>query len=1023
MKKMRQTGKRIRNILLAVLLGFGLAFTGYAPEASAAGAVTELANLVVFVKMHGAEGNVFDEITSHGTYVTDNWKVIRDMYDGENSLSDYVSVITCGKVSVTNIFPQEYMRSGESRGIGILELSQERYDTDDAMVQEVIREIGNAQPGDPLYVGDQFLDRNGDGCVDNLTVIVQGDDINGEYHSFKADYGGNESINGLYVRCYNALPSKMLFYKSVHLHEFLHTLGLPDLYSLNGSSDAAVTSGPVGIWDVMASAGGPSPQYVMGYLRKEKGWLEGSSVAEIATGGTYTLSAVSQPDTAGGVRLYTISPTLPQGESQTICLEYRRAMPAGEYDHLVYGGLLMYRVDDMVQDHTNIKGENYIYVYRPGCATANECGTATVEAALDVTAGETSYGSTDLSAAVSEDTLHYADGSNSGVRISNLRLSSDETEITFDVEFAEYGDDWQALGGVAANDALSDVTLHADSDGTLYLGYINTSKQVRILRWDQTANVWKQMGDTLPAGNNSSVAMADCNGQLYVAYWSNGSEHYPVYSVWNGSGWSAAARIDTVSTPNSLQLVVEGSEVYAAYEVAEGNQKRLVIRNLNGTLVTNDRTARDFSNPRVVKQGDLFYVAYGDYPNTARIDSYNTVTGTWKTVLDYGACGNVNLLHRQGTKLYGLSGMGTIPGEAQVTPVLSVWDGSAWTKTAVPQMSRYYDVSLLTAGETVYLVYLDNISKQVGMLRFQGGSFVSCYDGLNGNADELEAAAVGDQVYVASRSGTSVTVRCQKVESDPIVTPPPLTISLTPPEGYDNADVYIDGIKYTATKSGSSYTLQLPDKTGRTAVMYYYNERNVPKGMYVWRLSYQGDTCIATPMPGLQDLLSYHGFSIRVKGYSGLRFKSGINIQKRAQLLGSGVDGYHLTEYGTLFIPDSYLQRYPLVRGGEMVSGGRSYWTENGVVNDRIFETVDGRYRFASVLTRLPAKQYATELVFRSYAVLQGGDGEQLVIYGPPVARSIYTVAKQILAAGEFKPGSSGYNYVKSIVNAVEGRN
>lgn len=139
-----------------------------------------------------------------------------------------------------------------------------------------------------------------------------------------------------------------------------------------------------------------------------------------------------------------------------------------------------------------------------------------------------------------------------------------------------------------------------------------------------------------------------------------------------------------------------------------------------------------------------------------------------------------------------------------------------------------------------------------------------------------------------------------------------------------------------------------------------------------------------------------------MQGYSGLRFKSGIDAQTRAQLLGGGVNGYHLVEYGTLLITGSNMQKYPFIKDGEKVGGGRSYWTENGVVNDRIFETVDGRYRFASVVTKLPQQQYATELAFRSYAILQSGDGEQLIIYGPPVARSIYTVAKQVLAAGEF---------------------
>lgn len=1035
MKKAGLLYKRVLSVLLALILGLCLALTGYVPEVKAAEGTTEMANLIIFVKMHGVAGNVFDNVTDYGTYTEDNWKVIREMYDtrttpkGNNtSFSNYISTITCGKVKVINIFPQTYTRADGSEGIQVLELSQAIYDTSDAMIRELIGIMQNAKPGDPLYVGDKTLDRNGDGCIDNLTVLVQGDDINGENHSFKADYSGNEIVNGLYVRSYNALPSKMLFYKSVNIHEFLHTLGLPDLYSLGGSSGAEIGSGPVGLWDVMASAASPAPRYVLGYLRKEMGWLEGDSVAEITSAGTYTLTTVSQPDSDGGIRLYTIKTPLVSGESQTICLEYRRDMDAVEYDHFSDGGgLLMYRVDDTVPDHTNINGRNYIYVYRPGCQSVNDCSLSTYGAALNAKSGET-YGSTDLSASFSENTLYYSDGSNSGVRISDLQLSGDETEITFKVDFAEYGDEWQALGGVAAGDVLSEIALHVDAGGNLYLGYVNTSRQICICRWDHSAGIWQQAGSPLPAAANSSVVMADCNGQLYLLYLN--SSGYPAYTVWNGSGWSGAVALDTIAYPNSLQLIVDGNEIYAAYQNPISMKKKLVIRNLNGSVVTDSRTASDFSNPTVVKQGNLFYVAYGAHPDTSRIDVYDSVTEKWSTVFDYGKWGNINLIHLQGTKLYGLFGRGSAPGEASVIPTLAIWDGSTWTKTEIPQMTQYYGVSLLTAGETVYLAYLDNIGHQAGLFRFQGGSFVPCYNGLNGNADDFAAVAIGDQVYVATRTGNSVTVRQQKVESEsspPSVnpTPPPLsplTISLTPPAGYNNADVYIDGIRYTAVKNGDSYTLQLPDTAGKTAVMYYYNERNIPKGMYVWRLSYQGNVCMATPLPGLQDLLSYHGFSIRVQGYSGLRFKSGVDTSTRARLLASGVDGYHLTEYGTLLLNGSYLNKYPFIKGGEKVGGGRSYWTENSVVNDRIFETVEGRYRFASVVTKLPAQQYATELAFRSYAVLQGADGEEIIIYGPIVARSIYTVAKQVMEAGEFKPGSSGYNYVKGIVDVVEGR-
>ncbi len=1039
MKRTGQMGKGIISVLLAVLLGIGLAFTGYVPEVEAAGAATEMANLVIFVKMQGAAGNEFDTIVDNISYQTDNWARIKGMFQGgtdpqiDNSFANYIRLVTNNKVTIQNIFPQIYTRDDGTEGIHVLELSLARYDTPDAMAYEVIERIRTSSPGnnpDCLDVSGYNLDLNGDGCVDNLTILVQGDNINGEDHSFKTDYGGAETINGLYVRCYNAMPSSgVLGGGGARLisHEFLHTLGLPDLYRKD--IVPGQEGGPVGIWDVMAGSASTVPQYPLGYLRAREGWLEGDQVGEITGSGTYTLTAVSQPDGIGGTRLFTIRTPMTQGDSEIICLEYRQALPTPNYEHFPagYGGLVMYRVDNKVDDKSNFFGENYIYVYRPGATAPNDCVPKTLDAALKT--GQT-YGSTDLSAPVSENTLHYSDGSNSGIRISNLQFVPDtnETQITFQVDLAEYGDGWQALGGVAADDVGNRVTnLYADSAGNLYLGYINTAGQLCVRRWDQATGLWQQMGGTLAAHGGSIVAMSDCNGQLYLAYVDPAGN--PVYSVWNGSSWSSAVQMDT-GYPNSIQLLADGSEIYAAYQRPRGDQQQLVIRNLNsGAVVVDDRTASTsaggFGNPTVAKQGELFYVAYGVYPEVSKIDVYDTVTKAWSPALEYDRYGNINLLHRQGMKLYGFSGKPSAPGEAEVIPVLTMWNGSAWTRTAVPQMPRYHQVSLLTAGETVYLAYKDDIEKKAGMLRLSGDSFVSCYEGLNGQAEDFQAAAVGDQVFVATTTGNTVVVRCQKVEYEPEPVPPPLpplTVSLTPPAGYTNADVYIDGIRYTATKSGDGYTLQLPDQTGKTAVMYYYNERNVPKGMYVWRLSYQGDTCTATPLPGLQDLLSYHGFSIRVQGYSGLRFKSGIDAQTRAQLLGGGVNGYHLVEYGTLLITGSNMQKYPFIKDGEKVGGGRSYWTENGVVNDRIFETVDGRYRFASVVTKLPQQQYATELAFRGYAILQSEDGEQLIIYGPPVARSIYTVAKQVLAAGEFKPGSNGYNYVKGIVDVVEGR-
>lgn len=1027
----RQMEKNIHKnhfyLLSAVLLSFVLFWTVCTPAAAASG---EMANLVIFVKMQGADGNIFDQITDHSTYQTDNWKTIKGMYDTgtspgiDNSFSNYIKTVTCGKVTVKNVFPQIYTRGDGSEGIHVLELSQTVYATDDSMVTEVIERIqASAKENNPdhLYT-EENLDLNGDGFVDNLTIVVQGDTINGEDHSFKANYSGDGKINGLYVNCYNAMPSKGLLGASgtrLISHEFLHTLGLPDLYRQNSGNNTP-GAGPVGIWDVMAAASSTTPQYTLGHLRAEKGWLDDSLVAEVSSGGTYTLTAVSQPESAGGTRLIRIKTPLPQAESEMLCLEYRRSMPIGQYEHFVDQGLLMYRVDDKVRDHTNFYGENYIYVYRPGVSAPNDAEVSTVNAVLNGSSGETSYGSTDLAASFSENTLYYSDGSNSGVSISNLRFSQDGTTITFDLDFAEYSQNWQMMGGTAANDALQDVTLYGEPEGGLYLGYVNTSNQVCVLKWNPTAEVWQRLGTPLSSDYRSVPALTVYGGRLYLAYL-NGSG-LPVYSVWNGSAWESAVSIDSAAYPDSLQFTADAGGLYVAYQrPLPGGQKQLVIRNIDGTVITENRSATDFTNPTVIKQGDLFYVAYAEFPQgSSRIDSYDIVTKSWSTVYDYGTFGNINLLLAQGTKLYGFSASSSSGSAAGFVER----NGVAWKGTAVPQIPSCYKVSLVAAGQTIYLTYVDSSAQKAGMLRYSDGGFTPCYDGLNGQAQDFKVAVIGDQVYAATKVNHSVTVRRQKVESVPEVPPslPPLTLQLTPPAGYTNPDIYIDGIKYTGVKNGDSYVLQLPDKTGKTAVMYFYNERNIPKGMYVWRLSYQNDVCTAVPLPGLQDLLSYHGFSIRVQGYSGLRFKSGIDAETRARLLDSGINGYRLTEYGTLLISGVNLQRYPFIKDGEKVGGGRSYWTENGIVNDRIFETVDGRHRFASVVTKLPERQYASDLAFRSYAVLQSNAGEQLIIYGPPVSRSIYTVAKQVLAAGEFKPGSSGHNYVQGIVNAVESK-
>lgn len=254
-------------------------------------------------------------------------------------------------------------------------------------------------------------------------------------------------------------------------------------------------------------------------------------------------------------------------------------------------------------------------------------------------------------------------------------------------------------------------------------------------------------------------------------------------------------------------------------------------------------------------------------------------------------------------------------------------------------------------------------------------------------------------------------------------------VVLALPTGYDrSARLYIDGVEFsgTAWQSDESKRLISIGSTGplgttaQTAMAVQYNASGIPTGMYVWSLSYNGSYYTAAAIPEFENLFSYHGFSVRYTGNTGLRCTFGIDSAKKQQLTGaSGLQGYRIKEIGTLIMrPDLYTQ-YPMVYGSNKLGGGKTYGVINGRFSDKVIRRVNGRDQFANVLTNLPPARYNTAYIFRPYTVMEK-DGSNVVIYGPEMSRSMYTVCKQILNRGDFRPGTSGYNFLKNIVDSVE---
>ena len=244
-------------------------------------------------------------------------------------------------------------------------------------------------------------------------------------------------------------------------------------------------------------------------------------------------------------------------------------------------------------------------------------------------------------------------------------------------------------------------------------------------------------------------------------------------------------------------------------------------------------------------------------------------------------------------------------------------------------------------------------------------------------------------------------------------------IALEIPDGYDPV-IYLDGIACDAISLNGLYIVSAPGETMTNAVVYQYNESGVPVGMYVWTLQYTGSYYQVTEQPELKDLLSYHGFSIRITGKSGIRCKTGISQEVKEQLLDDGIDGYKLKEYGTLVMNKANLVNLPMIKNGTKVVSGISYGLDaNGEAIDKVFETVDGRQRYTAVLVGLPADQYKTEFAFRGYVVLEK-DGVTTTIYGPIKSRSIYQLAEQMLASGKYPEDSSTGIFLNQLISDAQ---
>ena len=568
-------------------------------------AATQVDNLVLMVNFSDDGDNTFQT----------NFSRYQEMYTGpasepNRSVSRYISTISDGQVTVNTYFPQVVNNVFQPITIQGSASAYPDAAHGEQFVQQVITAAQNTSG---LYFPPKLDSMHGGDYIDNLTIIVQVDENNtsGAFGSRKADWGNNQTLlYGWHVGAYNVLPTSMLRLGTAYdqgyalaSHEFLHTLGAPDLYRTAGE-----TGDPVGRWwDLMA---GPNftASYPLAYTRRELGWME---IETLKDSGTYTLWPEER---TSGTRAYILKTS--RSDSEFFVVEYRKK-PEKEnrqdYDYYIpESGLIVYRVNNAVDYHTNKEGNNYIYVFRKDTTDPAKAQ----EDAYKATVGgqyRGSLGSSDLNAPYTADTIFYSDGSNSGIVINNV-VTKEDGSVSFDVEFPVLSADSYWLPKGESINGLSSPAITGDTTGnSLYLAGVvneNEKNQLKIYSLEASDSSWKVMQAAADVGRGSQVDILSAAGKIYVAY-TDASGYLCVLQV-SAKNVQQIYRSHTAIHPLRMELLYEQDSLWISY--AAGNTLELInVRQPDSSLPPLTVSGFSISGTKHFFYDNKWYAVYCDY--------------------------------------------------------------------------------------------------------------------------------------------------------------------------------------------------------------------------------------------------------------------------------------------------------------------------------------------------------------------------------------------------------------------------
>ena len=390
-------------------------------------------------KNHGHINNLvfFIRFSDETKFQNNNYTTIAKLHNdssstSSNSMYNFYKQASYGKFTVTSsfypasssdviysyqdIYPRNYYLAKDSVNTEGYDGNDDRRDREHGLLMRAVNYFADSIPS------TLDLDFDNDGNVDNICFIISGnpEGWNGLMWPHRwALYSQDVSINGKRVWNYNFIMETRTDV-GVLTHEFMHTLGAPDLYRYSVNKDIH----PVGIWDLMGSTNYAKPQGLSAYMKYKYGnWLDPESVQEITTSGTYTLYP------ANGTSSYKTMCIIPSSTSfhEFLVIDYR-SEKSSTFDSILPGsGLLIYRINSLYNGNEYYDGRytyDEVYLFRPDGSKTN-IGDLN-QAYFSRNAGRTQFDTTtNPSPFFSNERIMY------DVEISNISSAGDSIQFNF----------------------------------------------------------------------------------------------------------------------------------------------------------------------------------------------------------------------------------------------------------------------------------------------------------------------------------------------------------------------------------------------------------------------------------------------------------------------------------------------------------------------------------------------------------------------------------------------------------------